>query len=441
MHQDIHGLPISTASQAAAAAFDHAVLGYLKYRADMAARLAAVLAADAEFGLAHCLKGYLALLSYKQANVGVAVEAAQAARRFTAHATPREQAHVAALEAWIGSDLDRALNVWEEILSAHPLDVLAFRLAHFNNFWLGRPGAMATSVERVKAKWGADLTGYGTVLSCHCFALEECGDYATAEPSGRAAVAIDPGDIWGTHAIAHIMEMQGRHAEGIAWLDELERHWQGGNNLLHHLWWHRALFHLERREFDAVLELYDKRFRNLASPLTQAQPDLYIDVQNAASMLFRLERLGIDVGTRWNEIADKAEARIGDCLSAFTLPHWTMALAAAGRDEAARRMRDGLQAFGAGEGTVQRIVGEVALPICEAVAAHRHGDYRGALDRMRPVLPDMHQLGGSHAQQDVLMQLYLDCALKADCADDVRLVLDHARRAGFDVTQKAGYAH
>ena len=60
---------------------------------------------------------------------------------------------------------------------------------------------------------------------------------------------------------------------------------------------------------------------------------------------------------------------------------------------------------------------------------------------MRPVLGDMHQLGGSHAQQDVLMQLFLDCAVKADCADDVRLVLDHARRAGFDVTQKAGYAH
>ena len=117
----------------------------------------------------------------------------------------------------------------------------------------------------MKPKWGSDLPGYGTVLSCHCFSLEECGDYAAAEPSGRAAIAIDPGDIWGTHAVAHIMEMQGRHAEGIAWLDELERHWQGGNNLLHHLWWHRALFHLERREFDAVLDLYDQRFRNLAA--------------------------------------------------------------------------------------------------------------------------------------------------------------------------------
>jgi tetratricopeptide (TPR) repeat protein len=440
MHQDIHGLPISTASAQAAAAFDRTVLGYLKYRADVAARLAEVFAADGDFALAHCLKGYFAMLSYKQANVPVAIEAARTARRLCAAASPREQAHVAALEAWIAGDLDRALSVWEQILAEHPLDVVAFRLAHFNNFWLGRPGEMRASVERVKPKWGGDLTGYGTILSCHCFAAEECGDYAAAEPSGRAAIALDPGDIWGTHAVAHIMEMQGRHAEGIAWLDELERHWQGGNNLLHHLWWHRALFHLERAEFDAVLALYDTRFRDLAAPLTQATPDLYIDVQNAASMLFRLERLGIDVGSRWNEIADKAEARIGDCLSAFTLPHWMMALAAAGRDDAARRMLDGMRAFAAGQGTVQRIVREVALPVCEAVRAHRHGNDRTVVGLMRPALGGMKQLGGSHAQQDVLMLLFLDAAAKADCADDVRSILRYARDAGFDVSERSGYA-
>jgi tetratricopeptide (TPR) repeat protein len=439
MHHDIHGLPISTASAEAAAAFDRTVLGYLKYRADLPARLGDVLAADGEFGLAHCLKGYLALLSYKQANMPAAIEAAQAARRLTAGATPREQAHVAALEAWIGGDLDRALGIWEQILNEHPLDVLAFRLAHFNNFWLGRPAEMRASVDRVKPKWGRDLPGYGTILSCHCFSHEECGDYATAEPSGRAAIAIDPGDIWGTHAVAHIMEMQGRHAEGIAWLDELERHWQGGNNLLHHLWWHRALFHLERREFGAVLELYDRRFRNLASPLTQAQPDLYIDVQNAASMLFRLELLGLDVGDRWNEIADKAEARIGDCLSAFTLPHWMMALAATGREQAAQRMLDGMRAFGAGEGTVARIVSRVALPVCEAALAHRRGEYAGAVGLMRPVLGDMYQLGGSHAQQDVLVQLYLDSAMKAERPDEVRAVLARAARAA-PLGARVGYA-
>ena len=157
-------------------------------------------------------------------------------------------------------------------------------------------------------------------------------------------------------------------------------------------------------------------------------------------MLFRLELLGVDVGNRWDEIADKAEARIGDCLSAFTLPHWMMALAAAGRDDAARRMLDAMRASGAGEGTVQRIVREVALPVCEAVLAHRRGEYARALDLMRPVLGDMHQLGGSHAQQDVLTQLFLDAAVKAERAGDVSLALAHAGRSGADPHHRVGYA-
>ena len=176
MYQDFHGLPVSTASAQAAAAFDRVTLGYLKYRADLPARMSELFAADGEFALAHCLKGYFAMLSYKQANVGMAQTAAQNARRFGAKATPREQAHAAALEAWVLGDLDRALAVWEEILSAHPHDVLAFRLAHFNNFWLGRPDEMRASVQRVLPKWTRELPGYGTILSCHCFSHEECGD-------------------------------------------------------------------------------------------------------------------------------------------------------------------------------------------------------------------------------------------------------------------------
>ena len=145
MQHDIHGLPISTSAEGAAA-FDRTLIGYLKYRADAGQRLADALAVDGEFALAHCLKGYFAMLSYKQANVATAHNTAQNARRFAANATPREQAHVAALEAWIAGDLDRALGIWEQILSEHPHDVLAFRLAHFNNFWLGRPREMRTSV-------------------------------------------------------------------------------------------------------------------------------------------------------------------------------------------------------------------------------------------------------------------------------------------------------
>jgi len=235
--------------------------------------------------------------------------------------------------------------------------------------------------------------------------------------------------------------MQGRTTEGIAFLRQMEPNWHAANNLAHHLWWHRALFHYEGREFDAVLDLYDRRFRNLASPLTQAQPDLYIDVQNAAAMLFRLERQGIDVGARWVELADKAEARIGDCRSAFTLPHWMMALAACGRAAAAARMLEALRAFGEGKETLSPIVRDIALPVCEAVLAHRRGEHARAVDVMRPVLEKMHRLGGSHAQQDVLEQLFLDAALKAERPLDVRRVLVRvAREKPLPLAQRVGYA-
>ncbi len=428
-HTDLHGLPLSTASAAAAEAFNTTVLSYLRYRADISANLKATLAADPDFALAHILKGYLMMLSFKEANVPAAVEGLAAADNLIGRASGREQAHAAALRAWISGDLDRTLAIWEQILDEHPRDVLALRLHHFNAFWLGRPAAMAREVEQALPYYSRDLAGWGTLLACRCFAHEELGNYTLAEAAGRDAIDVDKGDLWAAHAVAHILEMQGRCAEGIDWLGALEPYWEGANNLKHHLWWHRGLYHFERGEFDTVLGLYDRNFRNLASPITEAQPDLYIDIQNAASMLFRLARQGVDVGSRWNEIADKAEARIGDCLSPFTLPHWMMALAATRRLESGERMLDAMRTYAASAGTLNaRLVGDYALPISEALLLRAKGDPAAAARVMRPAIGGMYRLGGSHAQQDVLEQLFLDCAVAAGSNDDVALIL--ARVAG-----------
>jgi hypothetical protein len=50
---------------------------------------------------------------------------------------------------------------------------------------------------------------------------------------------------------------------------------------------------------------------------------------------------------------------------------------------------------------------------------------------MRPVIGGMYRLGGSHTQQDVLEQLFVDAALKAGSAADIRLILERVagRRA------------
>lgn len=446
MPHDMHGLELTAASDAAAALLGEAELGYLKYRADATERLKAALAADPEMPMAHVLRGSFAMLSYKAANLDFAQQSLAAAEALRAN--PREQGHVAALAKWIAGDVPGATRAWADILKQHPRDILAFRLHHFSAFWAGRAGEMAAQAEASAAHFNDADPGYGSVLACRCFALEECGQYLRAETYGREAVAIDPADMWATHAVAHIMEMQGRQSEGIAWLTALEPHWEGGNNLKHHLFWHRALFHFERGEFDQVLALYDRGFRDLGSALTRAMPDLYIDIQNAASALLRLELRGQDVGGRWRELADHAEARIGDHLSAFTLPHWMMALAADGRDEAAGRMLAALERDAAGASAHARLLREAALPACRAVLAHRRQRFAEAVALLRPALSELPRLGGSHAQQDILEQLFLDAAVRAGLADDAKLLLERVRarhplppdrRAGYrDAARKAG---
>ncbi len=174
-----------------------------------------------------------------------------------------------------------------------------------------------------------------------------------------------------------------------------------------------------------MLDLYDTRFRNLAAPLTVDSPDVYIDVQNAASMLFRLQRLGVDVGDRWEELADKAEARIGDCLSAFTLPHWLMALTATGRTAAAR-------AHDRGDARLRQWPRHRRRASCATTRCRSPRPSSPTppdatprrVDLMRPAIGGMYRLGGSHTQQDVLEQLFVDAALKADSTADIRLALE-----------------
>ncbi|HLB97666.1 MAG TPA: hypothetical protein VJK90_08385, partial [Acetobacteraceae bacterium] len=143
-------------------------------------------------------------------------------------------------------------------------------------------------------------------------------------------------------------------------------------------------------------------------------------------------------------------ARIGDTQSAFTLPHRMMALAATGRAEAASRMLTALRDAAQAPSSHAALVGTIALPLSEAVLAFGQDQPARAVALMRPVLGDVYRLGGSHAQQDVLEQLYLHAALRAGLDDDARLLLERVagrhklpphRRIGYrSAAQQLGFA-
>jgi hypothetical protein len=236
--------------------------------------------------------------------------------------------------------------------------------------------------------------------------------------------------------------MENRPREGNDWLAAQTGYWPIGNNLVHHLWWHRALMQIDLGQRDVVLASYDDNIRNLEAPLTKAVPDQFNDLQNATALLWRLEQLGLDVGGRWDELADKAEARIGDTAYLLLPPHLMLALAATGRDEAAARFLAALRGQAADPSVFAAgAIGGVVVPACEAGLAHRRGQHARVVDLMLPVGEQLRLLGGSAAQRDLFRQILIDSAMKADRRDVVAaMIAQETAVRSVPPSQRAGYA-
>jgi hypothetical protein len=138
----------------------------------------------------------------------------------------------------------------------------------------------------------------------YAFGLEECNEFDRAEAVGREAVEKDPQDAWATHAVAHVLEMQGRAAEGEAWLAETATHWRSGG-LACHNWWHKALFHIERDDLAGALAIVDGEILPLIS-------DASLELLDVSAMLLRLKLLGIDVQARAGAIASLWADKLAD---------------------------------------------------------------------------------------------------------------------------------
>jgi tetratricopeptide (TPR) repeat protein len=407
MQRDARGLALTTDSPEAARLFDRAVAEYLEYRKTTLATVTETLDADPEFCLAHCFIGYLFMLYGSHAVDGKVDAALAKAERLKPRASPREQKHVAALAAWRAGDSDGAIRIWDDILIAHPHDVLALRLQHFSLFWAGQSYFMRDAAARALGAWDEGTPGYGQLLGMYAFALEECGNYGAAEPNGRRAVELSGDDLWAIHAVSHVLEMQGRLQEGVDWLKQPFGAWADRNPFRQHLWWHTALFPYELGQYDRVLEFYDREIRSDPS-------EFYLDIQNAASMLFRLEWCGVDVGDRWRELAAIAEKRIDDHVLAFTDLHFMLALARDGRLASAERLLESFRAFAATpDNGAAAAMEPAAIPVAEAMLAYAKRDYRTAIEKLTASRYRWPLVGASHAQRDLFAILLIASAEKA----------------------------
>lgn len=402
------GLRHSTGSPVALAAVDRLQQELLRYGLD-AGVIHQAIDADPDFAAAHALAAALHLFAMSREGAAQAARHLAAATRLAAHANRREQILIAAISAWAGGDIARARALHAAIATDWPRDLLSARIAQFHQLNGGDFAAM----RRMTARLLPANPDVSHLWGMHAFALEQTGDAAAAERLGRAAADRDF-DPWAEHAVAHAMERPGRAAEAIAWLAPRSARWSRCSSFLYtHNWWHLALLHLEQGDTGAALALYDRRVWGVRKAYCQ-------DQANAVSLLARLSLAGVDVGPRWAELAHWLRPRWDERISDFLDLHYIYGLARAGADAEVDAMLAGLAARTRAPSATpaHRLTARAAT----GLVAHARGDCRRAAALLAPVLPALHQLGGSSTQRDLFCLIHLD-ALTAAAPDEARLRL------------------
>ena len=134
------------------------------------------------------------------------------------------------------------------------------------------------------------------------------------------------------------------------------------------------------------------------------------DQINAVSLLARLELAGVDVGSRWTDVADHLALRLADHVLPFLDLQYLYGLARAGRMEAARTLHNNIAAHAATrtDSHERTVWQQVCVPAAHGLLAHAQGDWATAVEKLGVALPRLVEIGGSHAQRDLFHQIWLD---------------------------------
>ena len=409
MLKDAQGHALSGATTEAVQHYDKAVEAYNQAYGDAMGGLTAAIAAAPAFVMAHLAKAWLLSQSRDPLMVPRAKEGLRAVVGLSMN--ERERGHFAALSKAASGARLSAVTLLDRHLMRFPFDTLAHQVALLSDLALGRSRWMRDRLARALPMWARDRPGYAPMLTVHAFGLEENGHYAQAEEQSRIAAEQIPNSYFVHHTVTHVMEMMGRPEDGLGWMAARKplRASESHPNR-DHIWWHKALYHLDLGQYDAARAIYD-------GPFLASEKPLAISLTHASALLWRLDTLGVDVTDRWHALLARWDGHAdGRCL-AFADLHAAMAELRSGQEAAAEKRLAAMRETAAGTEEGASTYREAGVPFIEGLMAFHLGDYREAIEHMLPARFELWRIGGSHAQRDVFDWTVTEAAVRGGMRD------------------------
>ncbi|OQR77839.1 tetratricopeptide repeat protein 38-like [Tropilaelaps mercedesae] len=333
--------------------------------------------------------------------------------------TKRETQHVEAALRLAEGSMYSACTMWENILKEHPTDMLAIKAAHDCYFYLGKQKEMRVSIENVMPKWKADLPLYSYLYGMYAFGLCETGSYVKASKVALRGLELNRNDAWATHANAHVFEMTSQPSQGISFMSRTIADWQPCGLLSCHNFWHWAVYHIEKGESDGALDLFDSEVEKRCGSGSM------LDYVDGASLLYRLELEGVDVGHRWSSLYSVTKEHLYDHILLFNDAHFAMTLLGLKDKEYFAKFQDSLNSIqDLTEIDNTKITTMFGKKLIQAMKDYSEGDFDACASALIPLEPQLVQMGGSDAQRDVFNLLMINAALRSSrCKEDAKKLL------------------
>ena len=361
-----HGVPL----------FNAAVEALVSLNGDPLSAANAAVAADDDLVLGHILRAYLCLYATSTDGLSNARKVLEDMDGIV-DLGEREVLHLRAAHSWASGQWDDATHYLERALLHDSRDLLALKVAQDLYFFLGQSKDILGVVVEVLGAWPPERLGWGYLQGMYAFGLEETGDYQQAEVRARAALQKEPRDTWASHALAHVFEMQGRQPEGIAFLDASSRHWSSSFFAVHN-WWHYALYHLELGKIDEALSIYD-------GPIRSARSTEWLDLVDAAALLWRLSLFAHDLEDRVQPLAADIESVLNDPIYIFNDWHAVMVFGLAGAHDLNERVLTSNRRRASG--TNRLVAEQVGLTLLEGFSSFSAHRYERAFDLLTEARP------------------------------------------------------
>ncbi|MEU7875289.1 FAD/NAD(P)-binding protein [Dactylosporangium sp. NPDC049140] len=394
VRRDQYGLPV-LATAPAAEHFDDAVRRVLRVQRGAEEALAAAIAEDPSFALAHTVRALLAVEGLIGADARSALEEAEAAARVRSDARTGSLLRAVAGRVRANDPAGLLAHIEE-----FPRDALVVNACVPTIAFGGAtqvPQHAWAIVERLAPVYGEDWWYLGLLA----FVRQEQHRWAQSADLADRALAADPAGGHAAHARSHVYYETGDHRAGLEWLDA----WIAGPGRAAlqgaHYSWHAALHEIALERWEGV----SARLQGRLSPRSVSGVRALVD---SASLLWRCHVLGAPPQPVPIEAVLGAvpEGLLREPRTAFIALHAALALAAAGDLtglEALRRYATGRTgpAF------------DLVAALVRALSAYVNGDYALTVELISRRTGEWVRLGGSDAQREVIDDTLLSALVRA----------------------------